>query len=347
MTKLITFIIPAYNVELFLNRCLDSFVCPEVMKQMEVIIVDDGSTDRTGEIADWYVQQYPQLFRVVHKENGGHGSTINTGSQIAEGKYFKVIDSDDWVITKHLPRFVKALETCQADVVLTPFHLIDMTSGKKTARTMDLKGKKRCFTLEEVMKQMPAFESCCVFHGIAYRTDFYREQQHMLTEHVFYEDQEYSAVPFCSAASIAAYPIFLYQYMVGNSQQSIAYDSQAKRIDHLETVIKSLIQYDSQSAALSKTAKEYLRYKIQSMVLIYYATACIYEKDKKKGRGLVRRFDQELIKLLPVVRARVKKRYWMYRIMNWLRVTPCQYQRMIESKGYTKWKLHGRKRGNI
>lgn len=347
MDKIITFIIPAYNVELFLERCLDSFICPEALEQMEVIIVNDGSTDSTGAIADSYVQRYPQLFRAIHKENGGHGSVINTGSQNTKGKYFKVIDADDWVVTEHLPKFISALKSCQADVVLTPFHMIDMASGRKTARKINLSEKKRCFTLDEIMERMPDFEACSVFHGISYRTDFYRENQHLLPEHVFYEDQEYSAIPFCNAKSIAVYPIYLYQYMVGNSQQSIAFESQAKRIDHLETVVKSLIQYYDHTDGLSETAKNYLLYKIQSIVLIYYATACIYEKDKKRGRGLVRSFDKELMKLLPVVRARVKKRYWMYRIMNWLHITPEGYQKMIQSKGYNRLKLRNRKRGKL
>lgn len=338
MDKIITFIIPAYNVEMFLKRCLDSFICPAVMEQVEVIIINDGSTDNTGAIADDYMQRYPQLFRVIHKENGGHGSVINVGSQNAEGKYFKVIDADDWIVTEHLPKFVSALKSCQADVVLTPFHMIDMTSGKKTARKINRNEKKRCFTLDEIMEHMSAFEACCVFHGISYRTDFYKENYHLLPEHVFYEDQEYSTIPFCSAESIAVYPIYLYQYVVGNEQQSIAFDSQAKRIDHLETVVKSLIQYYYSSDGLSETAKKYLLYKIKSIVLIYYATACIYEKDKKRGRGLVRSFDKELMKLLPIVRVKVKKRYWIYRIMNWLHVTPECYQKMIQSKGYRRLK---------
>ncbi len=211
MDKIITFIIPAYNVELFLKRCLDSFICPKVLEQMEVIVVNDGSTDSTGAIADRYVQRYPQLFHVIHKENGGHGSVINTGSRKAEGKYFKVIDADDWVVTKHLLRFISALKSCQADVVLTPFHMIDMTSGKKTARKINLNGKKRFFTLDEIMEHMPDFEACSVFHGISYRTDFYKENHHLLPEHVFYEDQEYSTIPFCNAKSIAVFPIYLYQ----------------------------------------------------------------------------------------------------------------------------------------
>ena len=92
MDKVISFIIPSYNVETYIKTCLDSFVTEESqMKQLEVIIVDDGSGDRTGEIANAYVEKYPDTFRLLQKENGGHGSAINAGSRAAIGKFVKVM----------------------------------------------------------------------------------------------------------------------------------------------------------------------------------------------------------------------------------------------------------------
>ena len=93
--KLLTIVVPCWNSEDYMCRCLDSLV--EGGDQVEVVIVDDGSTDRTGEIADNYAQIYHNIVKVIHKENGGHGSGVNAGLAAATGTYFKVVDSDDWL----------------------------------------------------------------------------------------------------------------------------------------------------------------------------------------------------------------------------------------------------------
>ena len=98
--KILTVTIPSYNVEAYLEDCLESFVNSEVMDDIEVLIVNDGSSDNTVKIAQRYVDKYENTFRLINKENGGHGSTINTGVREAKGKYFKVVDGDDWVDTR-------------------------------------------------------------------------------------------------------------------------------------------------------------------------------------------------------------------------------------------------------
>lgn len=123
MDKIVSFIIPSYNVEKYLNICLTSFLNPEVLDQIEVIVVDDGSKDQTAQIARTYIEQYPQVFRLISKENGGHGSAINAGTAQAVGRYLKVIDADDWVVTENLKEFVEKLTDCSADVVLSLIHI--------------------------------------------------------------------------------------------------------------------------------------------------------------------------------------------------------------------------------
>ena len=133
MEKIISFIIPSYNVENCLPVCLDSFLIQESegFSQLEVIVVDDGSRDRTAEIAGSYVKRFPSVYRLIQKENGGHGSAINAGSQAASGKYMKVVDADDWVVTENLGELLKKLAKCHSDVVLTPFHQVHMKDGSR------------------------------------------------------------------------------------------------------------------------------------------------------------------------------------------------------------------------
>ena len=97
MEKLLTVTVPAYNADRWLEYNLDSLLLPSCLDMLEVLVVDDGSVDRTGEIADSYAARCPDTVRVIHKENGGHGSGVNTGIKEARGRYFKVVDADDWV----------------------------------------------------------------------------------------------------------------------------------------------------------------------------------------------------------------------------------------------------------
>ena len=118
MEKILTVTVPSYNVEKFLENTLDSFVDERVLDDIEVLIVDDGSKDKTAEIGRKYEEKYPDTFRVISKENGGHGSTINRGIGEAKGKYFKVVDGDDWVDQDGFAELIQRLKTCDADYVL-------------------------------------------------------------------------------------------------------------------------------------------------------------------------------------------------------------------------------------
>ena len=158
MEKIISFIIPSYNVENCLPVCLDSFLIQESegFSQLEVIVVDDGSRDRTAEIAGSYVKRFPSVYRLIQKENGGHGSAINAGSQAASGKYMKVVDADDWVVTENLGELVKRFSSCEADVVLTPFHMVDAKTNQREKRLVYLDDFSRILALDEIMSDWKA-----------------------------------------------------------------------------------------------------------------------------------------------------------------------------------------------
>ena len=93
--KLLSIAIPSYNSEAYMEKCIESLLIGG--EDVEILIVDDGSKDRTAEIADAYEAKYPTICRAIHQENGGHGEAVNAGIRNATGLYFKVVDSDDWV----------------------------------------------------------------------------------------------------------------------------------------------------------------------------------------------------------------------------------------------------------
>lgn len=102
MEKVLTVVIPSFNVEKYLRQTLESLRNEEILENVEVLIVDDGSTDDTAKIGREYEKRYPQTYRVISKTNGGHGSTINCGIEQSRGTFFKVVDGDDWVNTEAL-----------------------------------------------------------------------------------------------------------------------------------------------------------------------------------------------------------------------------------------------------
>lgn len=134
MEKILTVTVPSYNVEKFLENTLDSFVDERVLDDIEVLIVDDGSKDKTAEIGRKYEEKYPDTFRVISKENGGHGSTINRGIGEAKGKYFKVVDGDDWVDQDGFAELIQRLKTCDADYVFTNYYEVNDVTGELNPR---------------------------------------------------------------------------------------------------------------------------------------------------------------------------------------------------------------------
>ena len=118
--KVLSIIIPAFNTELYIRRCLDSLLYDcSIADDLDIIVVDDGSTDGTASIAGEYHKEFPDCVSVIKKKNGGHGSAVNAGMKNAVGNYVKVIDSDDWVDIFDFSNFVKCLKAEDADIVVT------------------------------------------------------------------------------------------------------------------------------------------------------------------------------------------------------------------------------------
>ena len=135
--KLLTFTVPCYNSQDYMRRCVDSLLIGG--EDVEIIIVDDGSSDDTGAIADAYAEKYPSIVRAIHQENGGHGAGLNAGLNHATGLYFKVVDSDDWVIPGRVFR-------SDSDATHSPmFHQMEGLVVDKGITLGDLQGALNTF----------------------------------------------------------------------------------------------------------------------------------------------------------------------------------------------------------
>lgn len=330
--KILSFIIPAYNSERFLDKCIPSMLVPELLDKLEIIVVNDGSTDATAQVAQKYCAQYPNTVRLISQENKGHGGALNTGCAAATGKYLKVIDADDWIVTENLAAFVTALEKCDSNVVLTHHHTIDIGTGVVKEWKSAPKAFGISMSFHEVMEDWHRFDMSLTFHGITYRTDFYHLQNHILPEHVFYEDHEYATFPSCRADSITALDLFLYEYRVGDVNQSVSAGNQLKRIGHIETVLWDMIR--GWEGLPEGSGKAYCSAKIQGVLLSYLTTALLVHPDKKAGRALAETQMEACRKAAPEIHTAICKKYRVFCLLNRLHIGKAAWDRFLESGLY-------------
>lgn len=334
MSKILSVAIPAYNSEAYLEKCLASFVNESVLDSIEVIVVNDGSKDGTLAIAQSYVKRWSKTFVVIDKENGGHGSGINAAAKIACGKYFRVVDSDDWVITENLPRYVEALRLSQADVVITNFHRVDMLSGEKDAVFVPKQLCERELAMEQVMEHYGDVRNCFTIHGIAYKLDIYRECDIILSEKVFYEDTEFITMPFCRVTTVAFLDMFLYQYLVGNAEQSISAQNQVKRRTHIELVIKRLLQYRAAHNEFSGASRRYFDEKLSDIVAFYYMGCLVRDNDRERGYSDMKVMRDYINDNAPFLVRQLHSRLIKLMLLHRLHIGSAELDKMFESRLY-------------
>ena len=334
--KQLTVAVPAYNAEAYLKDCLDSLVGADL--RLEVLVVNDGSTDGTGVIAKQYADRYPGQVRLINKENGGHGSGINCAIAQATGRYFKVVDADDWIVRDNLTPLLDILEQAEADAVLTGYRTINETSGKVLTYPADCRYAGQEIDLLQLLEVYEEIVSCCSFHGLFYRTQFYRDCGFQLSEGIFYEDHEYAILPFIHVDRILILPTFFYEYRIGNSGQSVAFHNQVKRIDHIEAVVRKILECRAACGPLRPDREEYVLRKLSIVVVSYFAVALVKDSDRKRGAQNARHFHQWLENYEPQLLTRISKKYrtmlWFHRI----HFPASLYQNILDTDLYKRFR---------
>lgn len=237
--KYLTFTVPCYNSESYMRRCVDSLLC--FGKDAEIILIDDGSTDGTGEIADEYQNRFPDIVKTVHKENGGHGSGVNKGLEMAEGLYFKVVDSDDWLDPEACQKLLfRIRELCGGgryefaenipDLFICNYVYDHLDEG--SSRVMDYRNvfpdEKMC-TWNSIGRFKPS--QYLIMHSLIFRTEVLRKSNVKLPGHTFYVDNLFSYQPLPYADNLYYMDIDLYHYYLGREDQSVNEKVLMKRID--------------------------------------------------------------------------------------------------------------------
>lgn len=311
--KLLSVAIPCYNSEAYMAKCIESLLPGG--EDVEIIVVNDGSKDRTAQIAQEYVQKYPTIVKAVDKENGGHGSAVNAGLEHATGLFFKVVDSDDWVDAQAYRKVLDKLSELAGnspvlDMMISNF--IYDKDGAKHKKVMKYSSrtlpKDRLFTWKEVGHFMKG--QYILMHSVIFRTKMLKECGIKLPEHTFYVDNLFVFEPLPYVKNMYYLDETFYHYYIGREDQSVNEKVMISRIDQQIRVNKRMMDYLTEKKGMirEKQLKSYmLNYldiitTISSIMLIKSGTDENLEKKKelwaylkKKDRTIFRRLRYGLL----------------------------------------------------
>lgn len=315
--KLLTIVVPSYNVEKYLRKALDSYSYEDFRDELEVCIINDGSTDSTKQIAKEYVEKFPEIFKLINKENGGHGSTINVGLEVATGKYFRIIDGDDWVITENLKILLDYLRECNTDIVCDVKREVYMDTGKS-----ELFPLPSCVTNKQIMKMeyvqtQNILIDYIMMHTASYKTDILKKAKIKILEHTFYVDYEFivKASNYCNDVSFI--DLEIYQYLVGNINQSVSTVKRVERYGQHYRVISSILDFYTKNDT-------YTHFNIRKLCILlnmHFMILLVMFNNKHEGRKLALEFRKELKEKNPLYYKKTTNRYIFLKICNYFHLS--------------------------
>ena len=236
MSKVLSVSVASYNVEQFIKQNMDSFIGTEVSSKIEVLIIDDGSKDQTAAIAQEYQEKYPETIRLIQQANAGAGSTVNTGLRHAVGKYFRMVDGDDWVNKEDLVKYIRFLEENDVDVVYTDYCLVDNETGEMVPQRIDFEQKNVILPYDEVGSKVEV-----VMHNVTYKTSVLKDNGFVM-DNGFYTDTEYLLFPVKYLNTVCVLDCLIYMYRVSLATQSVNINSMIRNRKMFDLVLEHLIE---------------------------------------------------------------------------------------------------------
>jgi glycosyltransferase involved in cell wall biosynthesis len=321
MEKILSVSIASYNVEKYIRKALDSCCVPEIMDRLEVLVVNDGSTDSTLEIAREYETKYPGTFRVIDKKNGGYGSTVNASIKAATGRYFRLLDGDDWFDREGLVNFIEELSGAEEDMIIAQFKRVFEEDGHEEIRN----------EAEDIHEKIVHFDQLgdhewFTMHAISYRTKVLQENGVRLTEHCFYTDQEYDLLPLPWVDTVRIFPQVVYCYRIGRGEQSVSPEGLEKHYNDQTIVLKRLYTVYP-NVGEKKTAKD--KYIFNYFVLRTFLQIKVFlviSKSEKHRRELINFLNylkreqpliyRELLRTSKILKILLATRFGAYGILH-------------------------------
>ncbi len=249
--KLLTLVIPTYNMEKYLTKCLNSVTAPCIPSSLEVIVVNDGSKDASLEIMKEFQQKRPDIIRIIDKKNGHYGSCINIGLQMAKGKYFRPLDADDWMDTNALSKLLNILKECDTDLFITlrTEYKIDKNNNHTvTGFPFNNVKYNKIYDIASFQISAHAYGDEFNMHSMTYKTEVLRQVNLHHIEGICYTDFQYCFLPIDRIRNFIIFDLYLYYYFIGREEQSTNVLSIKRNFSHICEVLIFMIQHlDSQN----------------------------------------------------------------------------------------------------
>jgi len=320
-----------------MKHCIDCLL--QGGDDVEILIIDDGSKDDTAKIADEYQDKYPTIIKAVHKPNGGHGSGVNKGLELATGLYYKVVDSDDWLDDdgyKHvISQIKKHLEAnTMPDLYITDFLYYKPSVNKEFQR--DFKSQfpvEKMFGWSEVHHFTT--EEVFLMHALMYKTSALRESNLHLPEHTFYVDNIFAYNPLPYMKTMFYIPQKLYIYFIGRADQSVTVTNIVKRYKQQIVVMENMTDAFSYEKIkkMERGLKKYMFHALSVLMMVTLFFTCgentkeriadtkelwahIKKKDKKLYYKLRYRSYPVVVNFLPFGLKGKVMRYFYFKIAN-------------------------------
>ncbi len=327
MNKVLSVSIAGYNVEATLRETLEPFLHTNVLDKLDIMIVDDGSKDNTAQVAQEFVDKYPDSFRLISKKNGGWGSTVNSGIDNARGKYFKQLDGDDYYRPENMAGFIACLENTNADMVITPYISYNDQTGEQLSFEQCNPGceQGKVYELAQIDSFMPFMHALCV------RTDLLKDEKVKITENCFYTDTEFVLKALNQVHTVEFYDQVIYCYRRAAAGQSMSLVGFEKHHMEQYKVIQVLLQYKNEHVTRPEIKKLYDQL-LYTTCLWHYLVMLYIKPTRQHKRELVD-YDKMLKKMAPDYYERID-------------IGTVNKLRQFHFMGYTIAAIHKKKKDN-
>ena len=303
--KYITFAIPCYNSQDYMERAVESVL--KGGKDVEIIIVNDGSKDGTEEIGKRYEREYPDIVRVISQENGGHGEAVNTGLLHATGKYFKVVDRDDWREEEALIQVLNQMKSFEEKDEEVDMFISNYVYEKVGAGHKKVIHYRNCLPQERIFgwNDLGHFrvDQYILMHSVIYRTELLKLCQLRLPKHTFYVDNIFVFEPLPYVKKMYYINTNFYRYFIGRDDQSVNETVMISRIDQQLRVTRRMVDFYTEQKIGNQKCRMYMRnylrimMEVSSIFLILSGTPENFAK-KQELWNYVKAKDKEVYKML-------------------------------------------------
>ena len=299
MNKLLTIVIPTYNMQAYLHRCLDSLIVSDKqLALLEVLVINDGSKDNSSAIAHEYEAKYPSTFRIIDKENGNYGSCVNRGLAEASGKYIKILDADDWFDTDEFSRYLTVLQNINVDMILTNHKVVGDEGNIICDYAYNIVTDEP-FAFQEYKEPGVYF----AMHSITYRTQMLRDIHYHQTEGISYTDTEWVFYPQHGVKSCIYMPFDVYRYVMGREGQTMDAKVLLKSVSHYDKLLRAMIAFANNLSEQDKQLYTYQRIEAQiaHLSMGVYRTCLVLQDADNYDKELIKAFDEFMREERPCV----------------------------------------------